>query len=112
MARDEDLALAVLQGVGTSQVGSYPPSVLGLWPPLQTLDEAALRHSRAGSLIIHKRIFGPRTVFAASMQWADAVNVVSRGTPRSQTSVIWGIRWPVSAAEKDGEACTFVGVDW
>ncbi len=31
-------------------------------------------------------------VFAASMQWADAVKVVSRGTPRSRTSVTWGIR--------------------
>ncbi len=37
------------------------------------------------------------------MQWADAVKVVSRGTPRSRTSVTWGIRWSVSAAEKDGE---------
>ncbi len=42
-------------------------------------------------------------VFAASMQWADAVKVVSRGTPRSRTSVVWRIRWSVSAAEKDGE---------
>ncbi len=43
-------------------------------------------------------------VFAASMQWADAVKVVSRGTRRSRTSVIWGIRWTVSGAEKDGES--------
>ncbi len=43
-------------------------------------------------------------VFAASMQWADAVKVVSRGTPRYRTSVTWGIRWSVSAAEKDGES--------
>ncbi len=43
-------------------------------------------------------------VFAASMQWADAMKVVSRGTPRSQTSVTWGIRWSVSAAENDGES--------
>ncbi len=42
-------------------------------------------------------------VFAASRQWADAVKVVSRGTPRSRTSVTWGIRWWVSAAENDGE---------
>ncbi len=42
-------------------------------------------------------------VFAASLQWADAVKVVSRGTPRSRTSVTWRIRWSVSAAEKDGE---------
>ncbi len=42
-------------------------------------------------------------VFAASMQWADAVKVVSRGTPRSRASVTWGIRWTVSAAENDGE---------
>ncbi len=40
-------------------------------------------------------------VFAASPQWADAVKVVSRGTPRSRTSVTWGIRWSVSAAEKE-----------
>ncbi len=45
MARDEDLSLAVLQGAGLSQVGLYPLSVLGRWPPLHTLDEAALRHS-------------------------------------------------------------------
>ncbi len=38
-------------------------------------------------------------VFTASMQWADAVKVVSR----SRTSVTWGIRWSVSAAENDGE---------
>ncbi len=48
MARDEDLSPAVLQGVGPSQVGLYPPSVLGRWPPLHTLDEAALRHSKVG----------------------------------------------------------------
>ncbi len=41
-------------------------------------------------------------VFAASMQWADAMKVVPRGTPR--TSVTWGIRWSVSAAENDGES--------
>ncbi len=39
-------------------------------------------------------------VFAASLQCADAVKVVSKGTPRSVT---WGIRWSVSAAKKDGE---------
>ncbi len=39
-------------------------------------------------------------VFAASMQWADAVKVVSRGTPRPQTLVTLGIRRSVSAAEK------------
>ncbi len=43
-------------------------------------------------------------VFTASMQWADAVKVVSRGTLRSRTSVTWGIRWPVSAAKNDGES--------
>ncbi len=43
-------------------------------------------------------------VFAASMQWADAMKVVSRRTPRSRTSVTWGIRWSVSAAENDGES--------
>ncbi len=42
-------------------------------------------------------------VFAASLQCTDEVNVVSRGTPRSRTSVTWGIWWSVSAAEKDGE---------
>ncbi len=42
-------------------------------------------------------------VFAAFLQWANAVKVVSRGTLRSRTSVTWGIRWSVSAAEKDGE---------
>ncbi len=42
-------------------------------------------------------------VFAASLQWADAVMVVSRGTPKSRTSVTWEIWWLVSAAEKDGE---------
>ncbi len=39
-------------------------------------------------------------VFAASLQLADTVEVVSRGTPRSQTLVTWVIRWSVSAAEK------------
>ncbi len=43
-------------------------------------------------------------VFAASMQRADAVKVASRGPPRSRTSVTWGIRWSVSAVEKDGES--------
>ncbi len=43
-------------------------------------------------------------VFAASMQWANVVKVVSKGTPRSRMSVTWGIRWSVSAAEKDGES--------
>ncbi len=43
-------------------------------------------------------------VFTASMQWADAVKVVSRGTPRSRTPVAWGMRWSVSAAENVGES--------
>ncbi len=43
-------------------------------------------------------------VFAASLQWADAVKVVSRGTPRSRTSVTWGVRWSVSAAENEEES--------
>ncbi len=43
-------------------------------------------------------------VFAPSMQWTDAVKAVSRGNPRSRTSVTWGIRWLVSVAEKDGES--------
>ncbi len=43
-------------------------------------------------------------VFAASTQWAVAVKVVSRGTPRPRTSVTWGIRWSVSAAENKGES--------
>ncbi len=38
------------------------------------------------------------------MQWADALKVVSRGTPRSRTLVTWGIWWLVSAVEKDGES--------
>ncbi len=38
------------------------------------------------------------------MQWADAVKVVSRGTPRSRTSVNWGIHKSVSAVEEDGES--------
>ncbi len=38
------------------------------------------------------------------MQWADVVKVVLRGTTRPRTSVTWGIRWSVSAAEKDGES--------
>ncbi len=42
-------------------------------------------------------------VLAASMQWADAVKVVLRGTPRSRTSVTWGIQWSMSAVQKDGE---------
>ncbi len=48
MARDEDLSLAALQVARPSQVGLYPPSVLGRWPPLHTLDEAAQRRSRVG----------------------------------------------------------------
>ncbi len=43
-------------------------------------------------------------VFVASMQWAVAVKVASRGTPRSRTSVTRGIRWSVSAAGNDGES--------
>ncbi len=37
-------------------------------------------------------------------QWIGVVKVVSRGTPRSRTSVAWGIRWVVSAVEKGGES--------
>ncbi len=42
-------------------------------------------------------------VFAASLQFTDEVKVVSRGAPRSRTSVTWGIWWSASASEKDGE---------
>ncbi len=48
LACDEYLSLAVLLGAGPSQVGLYPPTVLGRWPLLHTLDAAALRHSRVG----------------------------------------------------------------
>ncbi len=44
------------------------------------------------------------TVFTVSLQYTDEVKVVSRGTPRSRTSVTWGIWWLVSAAEKDGKS--------
>ncbi len=42
-------------------------------------------------------------VFIASLLCTDVVKVVSRGAPRSRTSVTWGIWWSVSASEKDGE---------
>ncbi len=42
-------------------------------------------------------------VFAASRQCTDEVKVVSGGTPRSRTSVNWGIWWLASAAGKGGE---------
>ncbi len=48
MARDEDLSLTMLQGAGPSHVGLYPPSVFWRWPPLHTLDGAALGHTRVG----------------------------------------------------------------
>ncbi len=36
MARDGELSLAVLQGVGPTPVGLYQPPVLGRWLPLHT----------------------------------------------------------------------------
>ncbi len=42
MARDEDLSLAVLQGVGPFPVGLYQPSVLWRWLSLYTRGVAAL----------------------------------------------------------------------
>ncbi len=61
----------------------------------------------------------PLVAFTASLQWADVLKVVSRGTPRPWTSVTWGIRRSVYVADKDEEgevpnieACTFVGVDF
>ncbi len=42
-------------------------------------------------------------VFASSLQCTDEVKGVLKGTPRSRTSVTWGIWWLASAAEKDGE---------
>ncbi len=61
-----------------------------------------------GTVQRDKRCFGKFTVRSSnheqqSLQWADAVMVVSRGTPKSRTSVTWEIWWSVSAAEKDGE---------
>ncbi len=47
-ARDEDLSLAMLQGVRPSPVGLYQPSVLGRWFPWHTPDVAALWHRLAG----------------------------------------------------------------
>ncbi len=37
------------------------------------------------------------------LQCIDEVKAVSRGTPRSRTTVAWGIWWLASAAEKGGE---------
>ncbi len=42
MARDEDLSLAVLQGVRPFPVGLYQPSVLWRWLTLYALGVAAL----------------------------------------------------------------------
>ncbi len=41
MARDGDLSLAALQGVGPSPVGFYQPSVLGRWLPMQVAEPTA-----------------------------------------------------------------------
>ncbi len=42
-------------------------------------------------------------IFTASLQCIDKAKVVSRGIPRSQTSVTRGIWWLVSATGNDGE---------
>ncbi len=42
-------------------------------------------------------------VFATSLHCTDEVKGVTRGAPRSRTSVTWGIWWLASAADKDGE---------
>ncbi len=42
MARDEDLSLVVLQGVGPFPIGLYQPSVLWRWFSLYILGVAAL----------------------------------------------------------------------
>ncbi len=111
MARDEGLSLTVLQGVGSSPVGLYQPSVLGRW--------LRVAYSRCGRTMAqynginadedysvkdrqtmkNNRI----VVFAASLQCTDKVKVVSRGTPRSRASVTWGIWCLASAVENDGE---------
>ncbi len=41
-------------------------------------------------------------VFVGSLQCADEVKVLSRGTPRSQASVTWGIWWLAPVAGKHG----------
>ncbi len=106
MARDGDLSLAVLQGVGPSPVQLYQPAVLGRWLPLHIL--GVVQYSEINTVLdesqkdLRTMKNNGIAVFAASLQWADAVKVVSRGTPRSRTPMTWGIRWSVSAAEKDG----------
>ncbi len=51
-------------------------------------------------------------VFAASVQWADAVKVMSRGNPKvSDVGVCRGEKRKKWREVPDGEACTFVGVD-
>ncbi len=89
MALDEDLSLAGLQCIG--------PSPVGLYQPLDAVERksAVFDSSQKDLRTINSNRLA---VFAASLQWADAVKVVSRGTPRSRTSVTWGIRWSVSAA--------------
>ncbi len=56
-------------------------------------------------------------VFAVSMQWADVVKVVSRETSRSRTRCPGEFGGRCLPQRKwrevpNGEACTFVGVDW
>ncbi len=56
----------------------------------------------------HRKVAGPYksnrlAIFLASLQCTDEVKGMSRGTPRSWTSVTWGIWWLASAAEIDGE---------
>ncbi len=41
-------------------------------------------------------------VFAASLQCTDKMKVMPRGTPKSRSSMTWGIWWLASSAEKDG----------
>ncbi len=88
MARDEDLSLAVLLGVGPSPIGLYQPSVFGRW---------FYAYSRCGhtnaqyygiNAVFDSSQKDPWTmrsnrlaVFAASLQWADVEPRSCRGEP-------------------------------
>ncbi len=112
MARDGDLSLAVLQGVGPSPVGFLSALSVGALALIAYSRCGRTKAQKSGVNAVldssqkdlrtttNKRI----AVFAASLQWADAVKAVSRGAPRSRRSVTCGIRWSVSASEKDGES--------
>ncbi len=73
-----------------------------LWPHYGTVQRDKQHSAKDKSVKVWRAMkISGKAIYAASMQYTDEVEVVSRGSPRSLESATWGNRLLASGAGKD-----------